>query len=158
MKFLLNCLCIMIKLHKSCSFKGPLSRLQKYVQIAVCAIDRKQRRKSMGGVFVGLPIINISWSTNTIHAQIQLEKTGWSTRCSFAYHQDELGVCLYASTYVQLCSTHDSDLLCQVMWHSRTAGICFLAICIHLPDLFIVAANWSVLDSFAKSHTIFETE
>ena len=47
-----------------------LSMLQKYVQIAVCAIDRKQRRKSMGGVFVGLPIINISWSTNRIHVQI----------------------------------------------------------------------------------------
>ena len=76
MKFLLNCLCIMTKLYKSCFFKSPLSMLQKYVQIAVCAIDRKQRRKSMGGVFVGLPIINISWSTNTIHAQIQLEKQG----------------------------------------------------------------------------------
>ena len=31
MKFILNCLCIMTKLNKSCFFKSPLSMLQKYV-------------------------------------------------------------------------------------------------------------------------------
>ena len=63
------------------------------------------------------------------------KKTGWSARCCFAYHQHELGVCLYASTCAIVQFT---------WWWSLMSSYVTLLFCWNLFSCDLYTFAWSI--------------